>query len=127
VWSIEDANEERAMSWITFAMIAVVVLGGVGVWLMRDRLFGSGQPKVDPVVEHQKQLAAELEPQYEQARQKLIKKQFPEAAEAFYKISTQPEVPRAASRLDRPSPGIGAALRRQGDRVASRILPARGA
>ena len=82
------------MSWITFAMIALVVLGGVGVWVMRDRLFGSGQPKVDPVMERQRQLAAELEPQYEQARQKLISKNFAEAAEAFYKIGSQPEVPR---------------------------------
>jgi serine/threonine protein kinase len=91
---IEDEDEERAMSWITFAMIAVVVLGGVGVWVMRDRLFGSGQSKVDPIVERQKQLAAELEPQYNQAREKLINKQFLEAAEAFYKISSQPDVPR---------------------------------
>jgi hypothetical protein len=91
---IEDEQEARTMSWITFAMIAVVVLGGVGVWLMRDRLFGSGEAQVDPIVERQRQLTAELEPRYNQAREKLLKKQFAEAAEEFFKISSEPDVPQ---------------------------------
>jgi serine/threonine protein kinase len=116
--AMEDEDEARTMSWVTFAIIAVVVLGGIGAWLMRDRLFHAGQPKVDPVAEHQRQLTAQLEPRYKAAREKLLAKQFPEAAELFYEISSEPDAPRPL--LDWSDLHQGLALLFAGKEVESR-------
>jgi len=91
---MEDAGEERAMSWITFVMIAIIVLGGIGAWVMRDKLF---PPRKDTTAPAEDPVLVEMQAKYQAARDRLLKKEFTEAAKAFFEITNGPEVRRPVS------------------------------
>jgi hypothetical protein len=91
---LEHEGDTRRMSWITFGMVAVIVLGGVGVWLMRGKLFGSKEPKVDAVVEQAKKRTEDLQPDFKAAREMIVRGDFPKAARILEQLEEQPEVPQ---------------------------------
>jgi eukaryotic-like serine/threonine-protein kinase len=91
---LQHENETRAMSWITFGMIAVIVLGGIGVWLMRGKLFGSKEPKAGFVVEQAKKKTDELQPDFKLAREMIVRGDFPKAIRVLEQIEEHPDVPQ---------------------------------
>jgi predicted RNA-binding Zn-ribbon protein involved in translation (DUF1610 family) len=91
---IDHSDDARAMSWITFGMIAVVVLGGVGAWIMRDSLFGAGEGRPNAAVEQQKSRLADLEPRFVAARQLITGRNFSAAAGEFLEFSNLQDVPQ---------------------------------
>ena len=90
---MEGANEQKAMSWITFGMVAAIVLGGVATFVMRERIFGpTEKPDLAAIAAHQ--VAVKIEPRYQAARQLLIKGQAKEAFVAFHLLDEEPGVPQ---------------------------------
>ena len=88
---IEAERSQRAMGWITGAMIALVVIIGVGAFLMRNR----NAPRAEnPAVEATRKAAAAVDPRYEEARQKILTASPPEAIEAISALEKQPNVPQ---------------------------------
>jgi hypothetical protein len=77
---LEGEQNQRAMGWITMAMIAVVVITGIVIFVVRER---EAAPNVNASAENARKANAALEPSYEAARQKLLAGQSAEAAEAF--------------------------------------------
>jgi serine/threonine protein kinase len=87
-------DETRAMSWITFAMVAVIVLGGVGVWALREKIFGSSKAKkVEAAAEQAKQRIDELQPDFKLAREMMVRGEFPKAVSVLEQIEERPDVP----------------------------------
>ena len=85
--------EQKAMSWITFGIIAVIVLTGLLAYTMRDR-FGGKEQALDKAVEELRQQTAAIEPRYKDARQLLLAGSHAEAAEAFRALDTEPNTPQ---------------------------------
>ena len=90
---LEDAGDQKTMSWITFGMVAVIVLGGVLAFTMRDRLFGPPD-KPDVAAQQAQKAAVRLEPRYQDARQLLIKGQHKDAGAAFHALGEVAGVPQ---------------------------------
>jgi hypothetical protein len=88
---LKSEREEKAVGWITFGMIALVVLAGVFFFTMRGR---EEQGGADPQREDVRKAEAAVEPQYEAARQKIIARQPAEAAKAFMELGGQPNIPQ---------------------------------
>lgn len=90
---LEGAETHRAMSWVTFAMVAVVVIGGLVLFTMRERIFGS---KPDPVAKaaEVRKAAESFEKPYLAARQQIVKGDFRGAAEAFHALGEKPGIPQ---------------------------------
>ena len=90
---LESEETHRALSWITFGMVAVVVLGGVILFTMRDRIFGE-ERKPDTRVEDTRKAQTSFLPAYNAARQRLIKGEYRPAAVAFRELAEKPDVPQ---------------------------------
>ncbi|MEQ1858943.1 MAG: protein kinase [Chthoniobacteraceae bacterium] len=91
---MESADDARTMSWITFAMIAIVVMGGVGAWVMRDKLFGKRQMQVTPEMLAQRKVRAEQEQRFAATRAVLVRGEFAKAATGFAAFAEEPDVPK---------------------------------
>lgn len=88
---MEDEKQAQVMSWITFGIVAVIVLGGVGAWVMRDSLFGPKE-KVDPLIEQQRQAMAEIEALFKDARTILLNGDARHAEDRFRELSERLDV-----------------------------------
>jgi eukaryotic-like serine/threonine-protein kinase len=92
---LEHEGDTRMMSWITFGMVAVMVLGGVGVWMMREKIFGKREQKVfDASSEEAKRRMDELQPDFKAAREMLVRKEFTSGARVLEQIEGQTNVPQ---------------------------------
>jgi predicted RNA-binding Zn-ribbon protein involved in translation (DUF1610 family) len=90
---LEDADTAKAVSWITFAMVAVVVGGGVLYWVKRDS-FADKAPQIAPRIEAARKANAGLEPKFKEARELLVSGKFTEAATALEQLAASPNVPQ---------------------------------
>lgn len=90
---LEGEETHRAMSWVTFAMVAVVVIGGLILFIMRNTLF---PPEVDPQVKaaEVRKAASNFEPEYQAARKQILDRKFRAAGEAFHALGEKPGVPQ---------------------------------
>lgn len=78
---LEGEEEQKAMSWITFGMIAVVVLAGVLIFTFRG---GKKSDDAGPVItQEERNAAADFEKQYQAARELLLGGKYAEAIEKF--------------------------------------------
>jgi hypothetical protein len=91
---LESEDDTRAMSWITFGMVAVMVLGGLGVWLMRDKLFGGSEPKGAAAVDQAKKRMDELQPEFKAAREMIVRGDAANAARNLEQLEDQADVPQ---------------------------------
>jgi len=91
--SMESEDDARAMSWITFGMVAIVVLGGVGVWVMRDKLFTTPEEKAAPIVQAQRKITAQHEQRFTATREMLVRGEFANAALSFSAFADEPDLP----------------------------------
>lgn len=91
--TIDSEDDARTMSWITFGMVAVVVGGGIGAWVMRDKLFGKHDPVIAPAVQAQRKMLAAHEERFAATRGVLIKGEFANAALGFSAFSDEPDLP----------------------------------
>lgn len=91
--AMESDDDARAMSWITFGMVTLVVLGGVGVWVMRDKLFSTPEQKAAPVVQAQRKIAAEHEQRFTATRAVMVRGEFANAALGFSAFADEPGLP----------------------------------
>ena len=91
---LESEESQRAMSWVTFAMVAVVVIGGLVLFTMRDKFFASKPP--DPLAKatEVRKAALTFEPEYQAARKEIIAGNFQAAAAAFHALGEKPGVPQ---------------------------------
>ena len=116
---VDDGGDQSAMSWITFGMVAVIVIGGVVTFTMRDRIFGAPE-KPDVAAQEAQKAAVRLEPRYQAARQLLIKGQFKQAATAFHALGDEAGVPQPL--YNWASLHEGLALLLDGDEKAARTV-----
>lgn len=92
---LEHADDTRITSWITFGMIAIMVLGGAGVWVMREKIFGKKEAKPDTAgSEMVKWRLDELQPDFKAGREMLVKGQFAAGARVLEQIEEQQNVPQ---------------------------------
>ncbi|HET6409088.1 MAG TPA: protein kinase [Chthoniobacteraceae bacterium] len=92
---MESEGETKLMSWITFGMVAIVVLGGIGVWLKRDKFFGSKpEAKSDITTEESKKRIEELQPDFKAGRVMIVRSDFRSAARVLEQLETHPGVPQ---------------------------------
>lgn len=91
--TMESEDDARAMSWITFSMVALVVLGGVGAWVMRDKLFGKHEAKIAPAVQAQRKILAEHEERFAATRAVMVRGEFSKAATGFNAFADEPDLP----------------------------------
>jgi hypothetical protein len=89
---MEDEDQARAMSWLTFGIVALIVLCGIGAWVMRDRIFGKRGARLDPAAEQQKQARAVIEERFKDTHGFLLKGDYPLAAERFRELSERIDV-----------------------------------
>ncbi len=88
---LEDERSERMMSWVTLGILAALVIGGIGLYLFRDKVFGpSSKP---PVVasHHPGANSAQTEESYHEAQQQLANGKFEEAATTLEKLGAAPD------------------------------------
>ncbi len=91
--TMESEDDARTMSWITFGMVAVVVLGGIGAWVMRDKLFGPHEVKLPPAVQAQRKILAEHEQRFTATRAVMTRGEFAKAATGFGAFADEPDLP----------------------------------
>jgi hypothetical protein len=92
---LQHEGDTRAMSWITFGMIAVMVLGGIGFWLMRGKLFRSKEQKAEvAVVEQARKKTDELQPDFKTAREMIVRGEFPKAIRVLEPMEERQDVPQ---------------------------------
>jgi hypothetical protein len=122
---VEGEQTQRAMGWITMGMIALVVVVGIAIFVMRER---SAAPNVNASAEEARKANAAIEPRYEAARQKLLTGQPAEAAEALHALEQQPNVPQPTRNWITVHIGMAELLagRESEARSAFRDLEARG-
>ncbi len=91
--ALEREKEQRVMSWFTFSMVALVVLGGVLAFTMRDRLFGPSK-NANAQLQEMTRRIQELQPAYNDARAELIRKDFRGATRSFQSLAADPTTPQ---------------------------------
>jgi eukaryotic-like serine/threonine-protein kinase len=91
---VKEDDDSRLMSWLTFAMVAVIVLGGIGVWLKRDKIFGKKEAKIEGVSEQVKQRIDELQPDFKASREMMVRGEFGKGARVLEQMEEQPNVPQ---------------------------------
>src|SRR5688500_6599891 len=90
---LESEESHRAMSWVTFAMVAVMVIGGLVLFTMREKFFGAKPDRGAKAAEARK-AALTFEPEYQAARQQILKGEFRPAAEALHALAEKPAIPQ---------------------------------
>ncbi|MEO8351414.1 MAG: protein kinase, partial [Chthoniobacteraceae bacterium] len=91
--ALEREKERRVMSWFTFSMVALVVVGGVLAFTMRDRLFGTTNNN-SAQIEEMRRRTAELQPAYTLARAEMIGGNFRDAARTFQSLAADSTTPQ---------------------------------
>lgn len=95
---LETEDEARAMSWITFVMVALVVFGGVGAWVYRDRIFPTSRDGQNVTVVNRTQPVRRAKPEQEErfkaTRQLLLDGQAKRAAAGFRSFADEMDVPQ---------------------------------
>jgi predicted RNA-binding Zn-ribbon protein involved in translation (DUF1610 family) len=90
---LEGENEQKAMTWITFAVVAIIVIGGVLGFFFRDR-FMPRPAGGDAAMEQAHESASALEPRYRAARELVLGDKPQEGAEALRKLDNEPKIPQ---------------------------------
>jgi len=91
---MEHADDSRITSWITFGMIAVMVLGGIGVWVMREKIFGKKEQITDVSSEQAKRRIEELQPDFKAAREMIVRGEFGKGARILEQMEDLQNVPQ---------------------------------
>ncbi len=89
--SMENEDDTRAMSWITFTVVALIVAGGVTAWVMRDKLFRPREKASSSAIASRKALPIHEE-RFTATRAVLVKGDFARAATGFSAFEDEPEV-----------------------------------
>lgn len=92
--TMENEDDARAMSWITFGMVAIVVLGGVSAWVFRDRLFTKTDLQAPPKVQAQRKVQAHQEERFKATRGVLLAGNAQKAATGFRAFADEMDVPQ---------------------------------
>ncbi len=90
---MESESQGTAMTWITFAIIAVVVLGGVAAFKWRPKPHHEeegGSATVEQIIA----ATAEAEPKFKQARADILNAKYKAAAEELGKLDETPNLPQ---------------------------------
>jgi tetratricopeptide (TPR) repeat protein len=90
--SVDSEDDARTMSWITFAMVAIIVAGGVAAWVMRDKLFGPHEAKAAPAMIASRKALAIHEERFVATRAVLVKGEFGRAATGFGAFEDEPDL-----------------------------------
>ncbi len=92
---LEDEESQRLMSIMTIGILAALLLGGIGLFMYRDRVFGA-KKSATPALRHETKnpVASAADAKVEAARQLLADGKYTEAAAAFDKLETGPELPQ---------------------------------
>ncbi len=92
---LEDEHSQRMMSWVTIGILSVLLLGGLGIFLFRDAIFGKEKAGPQTVAEHERDASSQIEPRCQAARMLLASGKSAEAAAEFEKLDTEtPEPPQ---------------------------------
>ncbi len=90
---LEGDDTAKAMSWITFGIVGVIVLGGVFFYTQRER-FKSGEAPIDQRVVEVRKANASVEPQFKAARELLVAGKISEADAALDELATNKSIPQ---------------------------------
>jgi len=90
---LENEEQQRAMTWITFAIIALIVGGGVVTFIYRDRIFNRGA-RPEPVVAENSGAVSPFEQRYRDARALVLAGKTDEGIAALQKLEGEKDVPR---------------------------------
>ncbi len=91
---VGDENEE-AMSWVTFAMVALIVLGGVLTFTFREKIFGKTPDATPPpAVRTEEKPPSGIDTDFAAARRLLIEGKYPEAAVALRTLDEKGGAPQ---------------------------------
>ena len=89
---LENEEQQRAMTWITFSIIALIVAGGVGAFIYRDRILGR-EPRKEVGATVTPAAAGSFEQRYREARALVLSDKPEEGAAALQKLETETEAP----------------------------------
>jgi tRNA A-37 threonylcarbamoyl transferase component Bud32 len=89
---LENEEQQRAMTWITFAIIALIVGGGIVTFIYRDRIFNRG-PRPEPVVAQTNPAASPFDQRYHDARALVLAGKFDEGIAALEKLEAEKDSP----------------------------------
>jgi hypothetical protein len=90
---LENEEQQRAMTWITFSIIALIVAAGVAAFVYRDRILGRDSRREVPNGSSTAVLSP-FDQRYRDARALVLAGKTSEGAAALEKLETEKEVPQ---------------------------------
>lgn len=88
-----DTDESGgAMTWVTFGVVALMVLGGIAVYTNRDQIFKQSSLPDASTPRSKEQRIENPEPVYQETRRMLLSGRHAEAEAAFSKLASAPDM-----------------------------------